>query len=92
VPRRGLVQVLPDDPDYLSLVREQGLYHLLPETQTAAGQQPEQISGITPPSSDKSKSINGGSPHPNPISDHAGPTQNSLPNGIHRNDDIPGSK
>jgi hypothetical protein len=32
VPRRGLVQVFPDDPDYARLCTEQGLEHLLPSS------------------------------------------------------------
>lgn len=34
VPRRGLVQVYPDDPDYANICREQGLGHLLLPRQT----------------------------------------------------------
>ena len=73
VPRRGFVQVFPGEHDYEQLAREQGLLHLIPKS-------PEQpngtghINGITPPSSDKSKSINGGSPHQG---------MSQLPNGIH---------
>jgi hypothetical protein len=65
VPRRGLVQVFPGEPDYYTLAREQGLYHLLPPecpTNTEQNGAPVQVNGITPPNSDQSKSINGGSP------------------------------
>lgn len=79
VPRRGLIQVFRGEADYEQLAREQGLLHLLtdcnaPHRQingTANGS----VNGITPPSSDKSKSISGGSPHL-----ETGP---SLPNGNH---------
>jgi hypothetical protein len=79
VPRRGLIQVFRGEADYEQLAREQGLLHLLtdcnaPHRQingTANGS----LNGITPPSSDKSKSISGGSPHL-----ETGP---SLPNGNH---------
>ena len=78
VPRRGLLQVFPHEPDYLTLAREQGLLWLLPEFQSnqQAFQskheqpQPQLTNGITPPNSEPSKSINGGSP--------------SLTNGIHQ--------
>lgn len=72
VPRRGLVQVFPGEPDYYTLAREQGLHHLLPpEFSTNADQNgaPPQVNGITPPNSDKSKSINGESP---PVSEPNG--------------------
>jgi hypothetical protein len=80
VPRRGLIQVFPNEPDYLTLAREQNLKWLLPEHQanqqncqvnSQQGQiQTQEMNGITPPSSDKSKSINGGSPN--------------LSNGVHQ--------
>lgn len=66
VPRRGLIQVFPHEPDYYTLAREQGLYWLLPEhqgNQQAFQEQSQQVNGITPPSSDKSKSVSGGSPN-----------------------------
>jgi hypothetical protein len=65
VPRRGLVQVFPGEPDYYTLAMEQGLYHLLPPecpTNTEQNGAPVQVNGITPTNSDQSKSINGGSP------------------------------
>jgi hypothetical protein len=75
VPRRGLMQVFPGEPDYYTLAREQGLYHLLPATTDQNGG-PVHVNGITPPSSDKSKSINGGSPPAGSLSEASGP-----PNG-----------
>jgi hypothetical protein len=83
VPRRGLAQVFPGEHDYEQLAREQGLMHLLSDCNVPNGHpngHPNgttnvQVNGITPPSSDKSKSINGGSPHLE--------TRPSLPNGIH---------
>jgi hypothetical protein len=95
VPRRGLVQVFPDDPGYISLAKEQGLYWLLPDNpsrcpSTSSNQEHEQmngqtnrlLNGITPPSSDKAKSMNGESPHQALLSD---PSRISpdIPNGIH---------
>jgi len=72
VPRKwglGLQQVFPHEPEYSTLAKEQGLISLLPEHHQQAFQTNQQINsthprvnGITPPSSDKSKSINGGSP------------------------------
>ena len=75
VPRRegGLVVVLPTEPDYEEVCRKQRLFHLLPGNQadsdsitqhrgvSALGL--EHANGITPPKSDESKSLNGGSPH-----------------------------
>jgi len=81
VPRKwglGLQQVFPHEPEYSTLAKEQGLRSLLPEhnqqafqiSQQTNGSQPH-VNGITPPSSDKSKSINGGSPtRPNGILPH----------------------
>lgn len=99
VPRRGLIQVFPDDPEYLSLAKEQGLYWLLPENQSrhnsggslpdhvqTNGQANGQINGITPPSSDKSKSVNGGSPSRGSLSEPARPSPR-LPNGTHKPND-----
>lgn len=84
VPRRGLVQVFPGEHDYEQLAREQGLLHLISQSpqQQPNGTVNGQVNGMTPPSSDKSKSINGGSPHQGPFD--FGPS--SLLNGIHTND------
>lgn len=66
VPRRGLVQVFPGEPDYYALAREQGLCHLLPPEYRPMSHSNAVIepvaNGITPPNSDRSKSANGGSP------------------------------
>jgi len=81
VPRKwglGVQQVFPHESEYLALAKEQGLTSLLPEDDQQAYQTNEQlngthprVNGITPPSSDKSKSINGGSPpRPNGILPH----------------------
>jgi hypothetical protein len=81
VPRRGLVQVFPGESDYYTIAREQGLYHLLPqECPNAADQNggPEHVNGITPPSSEKSKSINGVSPSRGSLSEAEGPS-NGVP-------------
>jgi hypothetical protein len=75
VPRRGLVQVFPAEPDYYSLAREQGLHHLLPpvyQSMSDHNEGLEQMNSMTPPISDKSKSINGGSPHRGSLSEPAG--------------------
>jgi hypothetical protein len=75
VPRRGLVQVFPGEPDYYSLAKEQGLYHLLPpelQSKTEQNGSPVQVNGITPPSSDQAKSVNGGSPTEGTLQEHNG--------------------
>lgn len=82
VPRRELVPVYPNDPDYEELCRKQGLTHLLsgfrPSPVSASSpsmlQQNgvihhQQANGITPPSSDRTKSVNGGSPHRGSLSE-----------------------
>lgn len=74
VPRFGLLQIYPGDPDYEKMCREQGLSNCLQSNQTSptssinpqigeTDHRPPQVNGITPPGSDISKSINGGSPH-----------------------------
>jgi hypothetical protein len=99
VPRRGLIQVFPDDPKYFSLAKEQGLYWLIPGYQSrhsssaslqehgqANGEVNGQTNGITP-SSDKSKSINGWSPTQGSLSETARPSP-GFPNGVHEPNDI----
>ncbi|KAH6681805.1 hypothetical protein B0J14DRAFT_223353 [Halenospora varia] len=94
VPRRELVPVYPHDPDYEELCKKQGLAHLLPGYQaspissspTASHQNApsnviEQINGMTPPSSERTKSVNGGSP------DDEHPP--NIPNGIRDNSRSP---
>ena len=82
VPRKyglGLHQVFPHEPEYSTLAKEQGLASLLPELNQQAFQTNQQsngthprVNGITPPHSENSKSINGGSPpRPNGILPHA---------------------
>jgi len=81
VPRRGLIQVFPGEPDYYTLAKEQGLHHLLPpEYQTMSKHNGchGQVNGITPPSSDKSKSVNGGSSHRGSLSEPVEPS-NDVP-------------
>jgi len=100
VPRRGLIQVFPDDPEYFSLAKEQGLYWLIPGYQSRHssgaslqehdrpnGEVNGQTNGITPPSSDKSKSINGWSPNRSSLSETARPSP-GLPNGVHESNDV----
>lgn len=99
VPRRGLIQVFPEDPEYLSLAKEQGLWWLLPGNRSRHnsggslsehgqangqlnGQANGQTNGITPPNSDKSRSINGGSPTQRPLIDFARHSP-GLRNGLH---------
>jgi len=84
-PRRaGITRVYPGEPDYEEVCRKQGLFDLIPGYQASpsstAHPQPDEpshghVNGITPPRSDKSKSVNGGSPHLGSIS-------HQLPNGI----------
>jgi hypothetical protein len=100
VPRRGLIQVFPEDPEYFSLAKEQRLYWLIPGYQSrhnsgaglqehsqANGEVNGQTNGITPPSSDKSKSINGWSPTRTSLSETVRPSS-GLPDGIQEPDDI----
>lgn len=65
VPRRGLVQVFPGETDYEQLAREQGLLHLLAVNNGIPHHINGEIriNGFTPPHSDESRSMNGGSPH-----------------------------
>ncbi|RDL40405.1 Ankyrin repeat-containing protein [Venustampulla echinocandica] len=105
IPRRELVPAHPTDPDYEEICRKQGLTHLLPGYHASPSSAPspspslpqpngtdqvlEQTNGITPPSSDKTKSINGGSPHRGSISE-ADPVH-TLPNGVAEVTSPPGS-
>jgi hypothetical protein len=72
--REGITRVYPGEPDYEEVCRKQGLFDLLPGYQASPSSSTlprldetnrgsEHVNGITPPRSDKSKSINGGSPH-----------------------------
>jgi len=69
VPRRGLVRVHPGEADYEEICRRQCLFHLLPTSSISpssakiAEAHRVQQNGFTPPASDASKSVNGGSPH-----------------------------
>lgn len=89
VPRRGLIQVHPDEPDYEELCRKQGLFHLLPGYQAPATNIVEptdlshglaQTNGVTPPNSDMSKSVNGGTPRR--ASSSEAPITSALVNGV----------
>jgi hypothetical protein len=91
VPRKGLIQIHPNDPDYEDVSKKQCLDGFRPGNQASpssstnpqpgdADHQPDQMNGITPPSSDVSKSINGGSPVQGTAPDLR-PSQ-YLPNGI----------
>ncbi|KAH8758625.1 hypothetical protein BGZ57DRAFT_944455 [Hyaloscypha finlandica] len=80
-PRRyGITRVYPGEPDYEEVCRKQGLLDLIPGYQASptSSAHPnngeDHTNGITPPRSDKSKSVNGGSPHLGSIS-------HQLPNG-----------
>lgn len=93
LPRRGLKVVEPHEPDYEAICRAQGLRHLLPESQPVSPNPKQsiiipsttlastQVNGLTPPSSDKSKSINGGSPRLGPVSSLEHAELGGLPNG-----------
>lgn len=48
VPRRGLVRVFPDEPDYAKLCKEQGLEHLLREPTTKKTPAPAPLNGTNP--------------------------------------------
>jgi hypothetical protein len=73
-PRRdGITRAYPNDPDYEEVCRKQGLYHLITGYQASpvlptnpqlvsSNNHLERVNGITPPRSEKSRSINGGSP------------------------------
>ena len=78
VPRRGFQVVHPHEADYAKLAQQQGLHHLVPEElsnqQTQESPQINGGSGITPPHSEKSKSIEALSP----VIEEA-----KLPNGVH---------
>ncbi|TVY57679.1 Protein HOS4 [Lachnellula cervina] len=91
VPRRELVPVYPHEADYEELCRKQGLTHLLPFHRTPPSssrhEQPEhheQANGFTPPRSDRTKSINGGSPHRGSMSE---PELHQLLNGVNEHTD-----
>lgn len=91
VPRFGLLQIYPGDPDYEKMCKEQGLSHCLQSNQTSptsstnpqmgeTDHRPPQVNGITPPGSDISKSVNGGSPHEGSVTDLQNALQ--LTNGV----------
>ena len=87
VPRIGLVQIHPGDPDYERIAKQQGLLSTQTSPTSSTNPQiaeadpaPQQVNGITPPGSDASKSINGGSPLGGSVSENQGAPQ--LPNGI----------
>ncbi|KAF4632386.1 hypothetical protein G7Y89_g5733 [Cudoniella acicularis] len=99
VPRRELVPVYPHETDYEELCKKQGLIHLLPGYQgSPSSSSPftvhpngqahvlDQVNGMTPPSSDRTKSVNGGSPHRSSMSEIDRPR--NLPNGLR---DVTGS-
>lgn len=83
VPRIGLRQVLPHEPEYEKICEQQGLYHLLPHRQRSTGINGLVMSlnaqiGITPP-----ESMNGEMRGPSEDSPVMGnTTSTSLPNGI----------
>jgi hypothetical protein len=82
VPRRGLIQVYPSEPDYFVLAREQGLFHLLPQGPDREAKSDQvgasgQVNGMLPAASDGSKLVNGESPHAGSLSEGAGPFNNT---------------
>lgn len=85
VPRRGLLQVLPHDPDYTRICMEQGLQHLI-----VGHKSPSLPNGVhTPPASHADLPITGTSPSENDTKEHVGveeaihnSTNGSLTNGI----------
>ena len=95
--REGITRVHEDDPDYEEQCKKQGLYDRLPGYQSPASsshhhlgdieQHEERINGITPPMSDKSKSVNGGSPHDAALSETI--AAQALPNGVSAGDASP---
>ncbi|KAG9239237.1 putative reticulocyte-binding protein 2 like protein a [Amylocarpus encephaloides] len=90
VPRRELVPVYPTDPDYEEICKRQGLRHLLLNYQNSSSTPPpliprqnghvvnELTNGITPPSSVRTKSINGGSPTRGSLSEPDAPQNQSV--------------
>jgi hypothetical protein len=92
--REGISRVHESDPDYEEQCRKQGLNERLPSYQSpVSSNNPQQgelethderVNGITPPMSDKSKSVNGGSPHRTSLSESA--TSQALPNGFNTED------
>lgn len=96
VPRRGLVRAYPGDLDYEIICKRQGLSQFLPNdeispissTNPQLGESehlPLQVNGYTPPASDLSRSVNGGSPH---LAADAPPSQ-QLSNGVAKRDGSP---
>ncbi len=85
--REGISRVQENDPDYEEQCKKQRLpgYQPSPTSSTNPhlhdAPHPEQMNGITPPRSDKSKSISGGSPNRSSVSD----IFHSLSNGISHN-------
>lgn len=86
VPRRGFLQVFPDDPDYARVCIEQGLQHLL------GHKSPSLANGVhTPPGSNAEVSLTGTLPsETNDVKEDNGseqaahsPPNGSLTNGIH---------
>jgi hypothetical protein len=99
VPRRGLVRAYPGEPDYEEICKSQGLLQFLPSSQISPVSstnpqlgdleaRPQQVNGFTPPGSDVSRSVNGGSPVRNIVLDQQQATSN-LPNGISEHHDSP---
>jgi hypothetical protein len=81
-----LVPVYPHEADYEELCRKQGLGHLIRTSPASSrhGQHEhplEQVNGITPPRSDRTKSVNGGSPPRGSISE-SDVSHHPLPNGV----------
>lgn len=93
--REGITRVLPGDPDYEAECLKHRRYDLIPGYQVSpvSSTNPlqgesnhllERINGITPPRSDTSRSLNGGSPPIAFASERAFPSE--LPNGVGEHD------
>ncbi|KAK0124561.1 Set3 complex subunit [Cadophora gregata] len=86
--REGVTRVQEHDPDYEEQCRKQRVpgYQSSPISSTNPHMSDvlhsEQMNGITPPRSDQSKSINGGSPHRSSGSGPESGMFHQLPNGI----------
>ena len=98
VPRRGLVRAYPGDPDYEKICRQQGLLQFLPNEQispvsstnahvTTTETHALLVNGRTPPESDLSRSLNGGSPTVASVLDATVTPTEVLTNGVLNNVD-----
>jgi hypothetical protein len=100
VPRRGLVRAYPGDPDYEKICKQQGLLQFLSNEQispvsstnahtTGTDSHTRQMNGYTPPDSDLSHSMNGGSPAVAAVGDTHMVAAPVLTNGVLDEDGSP---